>query len=149
MNSLKGVNWIKRRNGEMKQKGTPTQVFSYEYCEIFKSTISTEHLQTTSSLVKFHRIICFRIMSKIPVNHKDKIWTRKSSATDICLENFRNFWKLFWIVSSKNLPQQTKKISTLAIKSLVSPQMMLLFVISGDFSCIWLEQRDLCWDNFS
>ena len=27
-------------------KNTPTQVFSYEYCEIFKSTSFEEHLQT-------------------------------------------------------------------------------------------------------
>ena len=50
---------------------------SCEYCEILKNTFSTEHLQTTASLVKVHRIISFRIMSKIAVNCKDKGLTRK------------------------------------------------------------------------
>ena len=50
---------------------------SCEYCEILKNTFSTEHLQTTASLVKVHRIISFRIMSNIAVNCKDKGLTRK------------------------------------------------------------------------
>ena len=31
------------------KKETLTQVFSYEFCEIFKSTFSTEHLWTAAS----------------------------------------------------------------------------------------------------
>ena len=33
-------------------KETPTQVFSYEYCEIFKNVCFEEHLQTTASDLK-------------------------------------------------------------------------------------------------
>ena len=36
-----GCNFIK--------KDSLTQVFSYEFCEIFKNTFSTEHLQTAAS----------------------------------------------------------------------------------------------------
>ena len=50
---------------------------SCEYCEILKNTFSTEHLRTTASLVKVHRFISFRIMSKISVNRKNKGLTRK------------------------------------------------------------------------
>ena len=32
------------------KKETLTQVFSYEFCEIFKSTFLTEHLRTTASV---------------------------------------------------------------------------------------------------
>ena len=32
-------------------KETPTQVFSYEFCEIFKNTFAKEHLQATSSKI--------------------------------------------------------------------------------------------------
>ena len=31
------------------KKETPTQIFSYEYCEIFKSTYFDEHLRTAAS----------------------------------------------------------------------------------------------------
>ena len=31
------------------KKGTLTQVFSCEFCEIFKNTFSAEHLRTTAS----------------------------------------------------------------------------------------------------
>ena len=31
------------------QRGTPTQVFSCEYCEVFKNTYFEEHLQTADS----------------------------------------------------------------------------------------------------
>ena len=31
------------------KKETPTQVFSYEFCEILKNTFLTEHFQTTAS----------------------------------------------------------------------------------------------------
>ena len=31
------------------QRDTPTQVFSCEYCEVFKSTCFEEHLQTADS----------------------------------------------------------------------------------------------------
>ena len=34
------------------KKETPTQVFSYEYCEIFKNTYFEEHLRATVSVVK-------------------------------------------------------------------------------------------------
>ena len=57
--------------------GKHLQISSCEYCEILKNTFSTEHLRTTTSLVKVHRIINFRIMSKIVVNHKNKGLTRK------------------------------------------------------------------------
>ena len=50
---------------------------SCEYCETLKNTFSTENLRTTASLVKFHRAISFRIMSKLAVNRKEKGLTRK------------------------------------------------------------------------
>ena len=34
------------------KKETLTQVFSYEFCEIFKSTFFTEHLWTTASEIQ-------------------------------------------------------------------------------------------------
>ena len=34
---------------QLYQKETPTQEFSCELCEIFKSTFFTEHFQTTAS----------------------------------------------------------------------------------------------------
>ena len=33
------------------KKETLTQVFSFEFCEIFKNTFFTEHLQTTASKI--------------------------------------------------------------------------------------------------
>ena len=34
----------------IKKRQTPTQVFSCEYCEIFKNTYSEEHLRTVASV---------------------------------------------------------------------------------------------------
>ena len=80
----------------------------------------TEHLRMTASLVKVHRIISFKILSKIAVNRKEKGLARKKL-------RHRYFpWKL-----SRDLKVILDGvfqifITTLAIKSLVSPQLSLL-----------------------
>ena len=40
------------------KKDTPTQVFSYEFCEIFKNTFFTEHHRITAS-VYYESVILF------------------------------------------------------------------------------------------
>ena len=76
------------------KRDSNTYISSCEYCKILKNTFSTEHLQTTASLVKVHGIISFRIISKIGVNRKDKDLNRKELRhryLPFCPENVRGF----------------------------------------------------------
>ena len=41
-----------QRPATLLKKETLAQVFSYEFCKVFKNTIFTEHLRTTASI--FH-----------------------------------------------------------------------------------------------
>ena len=67
---------------------------SCEYCEILKNTISTKHLRTTASLVRVHRIISFKIISRITVKRKNKGLTRKEPCHIYLPWNFLRFLKV-------------------------------------------------------
>ena len=47
-NTFVGVSFLIKLQLQLYQKETPTQVFSCEICDIFKSTYLEEHLQTTA-----------------------------------------------------------------------------------------------------
>ena len=55
------------------KKETLAQVFSCEFCEIFKNTFFTEHLQTTASLNAFN-ILNFLSSNQISAYRKLKIY---------------------------------------------------------------------------
>ena len=42
---------------QLYQKETPTEVFSCEYCEIFKNTYFEEHLQTAASVFLIIKLV--------------------------------------------------------------------------------------------
>ena len=52
--SLQKPSWLQHY-----QKQTPTQVFSCEYCEIFKSTYFDGHLQTAASVFQKPKLSAF------------------------------------------------------------------------------------------
>ena len=52
--SLQKSSWLQHY-----QKQTPTQVFSCEYCEIFKSTYFDGHLQTAASVFQKAKLSAF------------------------------------------------------------------------------------------
>ena len=81
-------------------------------------------LSSEDGCVKFRKKINFRIVSKMLWGAKTK--PERNSATGNCLENFWDFEKLFWMLSFKILSQQPHLFSKLAIKLLLSPQLMLL-----------------------
>ena len=66
---------------------------------------------------KFHKIISFRIISKITVNRKIMVWLYPNSATDIFLANFWDFDKFIWMVVFKGF-SICKTIYIVEIKSL-------------------------------
>ena len=58
-------------------------------------------------MIKFNKIVSFRNMSKITVKLKGNGLILTNSTTDISLENFRDFEKLYGVVVSKiNLSKQ-------------------------------------------
>ena len=59
------------------KKETPTQVFSREFCEIFRDTIFTEHLRTTASEIRrvsFVRISFFSLDKPVLANTIPRIF---------------------------------------------------------------------------
>ena len=55
---LGGIERNQRQAYKFIQKDTLAQVFSSEFCEIFKSTSSAEQLRTAASEKAFHSHVC-------------------------------------------------------------------------------------------
>ena len=75
--------------------------------------------------IKSHKIISFRIISKITVNHKKMVWLQRDSIIDTFHPNFWDFDKFFWMV----VFLICKTIFKVDIKLLILPQLILLWCL--------------------
>ena len=105
---------------------------SYEHCKTFTNTFSTEHLQTTASLVKVHRIISFRIMSKIAANRKDKGLTRKELCHRYLPWKLTRFLKVILYGVFEKFITADKEIFSVSNKIISITSTDAFIVISGD-----------------
>ena len=80
--------------------------------------------------IKFHKIISFRILSKITGSRKKAVWWMDITK----LRNFLvNFWYFFWMIVFKAF-SPCKAIFKIDIKSLILPQLMSLWCL---YSNVW------------
>ena len=78
-----------------KKKGTPAQVFYYEYCEIFKNTCSEKHLRTVASVFCRYSYInhqALLVQGTIAQNKKNKINLFKVNIKDTRTTSLMSLW---------------------------------------------------------
>ena len=100
------------------KKETLGQVFSCEFCEIFKNTFFTEHLQTTASMLYDHveiaiaRVRSLHHWSSSISKNLSYIWLKLFSCSPTWAKQYSSSWVGGWYVVKSNHSVLIRLIST-------------------------------------